>query len=243
MEYEGRHVDNSTRHMLMDTVCRAGLSRLWEQNFAYAFSTHSLSAYLPDRDEWNYPVDKIATGSMTPKERDIEADNADMIIDGLSVPRQDEIVRLKLDFGVVEVRRPYASESRALIDWVAGEFGGGWASELGAALQNTPATAVIASFPRGTFATTNEHFVGFMTFDGLMRGFETAVGILKKYRGRQIALAIALKLIDLMVRNGYRYPIFGGTGPTLRRHFLSLLPTLHAIPGSEQSMFYRAIQC
>ena len=126
----------------------------------------------------------------------------------------------------VTVRRALAPEKRFLADWVAREFGAGWASELEVAFARLPLACLVAH--RG------QEVLGFACYDAVARGFFGPTGVAAAARGQGIGKALLLATLQAMSSEGYAYAIIGGAGPV---EFYVRSVGAIPIPGSDPGIY------
>ena len=101
----------------------------------------------------------------------------------------------------VEVRRAFAAEKRLVSDWIAKQFGPGWASEGEAAFARLP----VACF----LAVRDGELLGFACYDATARGFFGPTGVAESERNHGIGVALLLVALHDMAAQGYPYAIIG----------------------------------
>ena len=104
------------------------------------------------------------------------------------------------------VRRAFAAERRLICDWVAAEFGNGWASECEAAFARSPVTCFLAR--------DDYELVGFACYDATARGMFGPLGVRTRDRKRGYGRALLLACLRDMTAQGYAYAIIGGAAST-----------------------------
>ena len=105
----------------------------------------------------------------------------------------------------VAIRRALAPERRVVVDWVAREFGDGWAGETEAAFSRTPTTCHIA--------VRSQSVIGFACHDVTALGFFGPTGVAATARGEGIGAALLWSSLSAMRAAGYGYAVIGGVGP------------------------------
>ena len=106
--------------------------------------------------------------------------------------------------GIV-IRRAVAPERRVAVNWVAQQFGEGWAGEVEAAFSRTPTSCHIA--------VGGQALLGFACFDATALGFFGPTGVAPSARGQGIGAALLWASLTAMHAAGYAYAIIGGVGP------------------------------
>lgn len=101
----------------------------------------------------------------------------------------------------VEVRRAFTAEKRLVCDWVARQFGSGWASECEAAFARLPVACFVAVRDSG--------LLGFACYDATARGFFGPTGVVEVERNHGIGDALLSAVLHDMAANGYAYAIIG----------------------------------
>ena len=130
--------------------------------------------------------------------------------------------------GVV-LRKPIGPEHRLVVDWVAREFGAGWASEAQAALGNRPLSLTIAVGADG--------LLGFACYDATARGMFGPVGVAAPARGRGLGAALLFACLDDMRTLGYAYAVIGAVGPgEFYRRTVGAVPIEGSSPGPYRGM-------
>ena len=95
---------------------------------------------------------------------------SDMLVKLYDLPEVGSLVS-RLDAQGVVVRRAMAYEKHAVVKWVGGLFGDGWASECDVAFSNHPISCFIA-----TAAGSLAGFTGRMYWSTTTREFEVGFG-------------------------------------------------------------------
>lgn len=104
------------------------------------------------------------------------------------------------------IRRAFAAERRLIADWVAAEFGNGWASECDAAFARLPVTCFLAH--------DGFEVVGFACYDATARAMFGPMGVRPRDRKRGHGRALLLACLRDMAAQGYAYAIIGGASST-----------------------------
>lgn len=102
------------------------------------------------------------------------------------------------------VRKPIGCEHEQLVAWVQAEFGAGWASEARVALQNRPASLLMA--------VQGEQLIGFVCYDATARGYVGPIGVQASARRSGIGGALLRAALEEMRCMGYGYAIAGAVG-------------------------------
>ncbi len=108
------------------------------------------------------------------------------------------------DEGII-IKRALAPEKQAVVDWVAGQFGKGWASECGCSFAAPPIPCYIAVF--------QNKIIGFACYETTWKCFFGPTGVDPAYRGKGIGKALLLKCLEGLRDLGYAYAIIGSAGP------------------------------
>lgn len=101
----------------------------------------------------------------------------------------------------VNVRRAFAAEKRLVGDWIAKQFGSGWASECEAAFARLPVTCFLA--------VRDQELVGFACYDATARSFFGPTGVAESERKHGIGAALLSAALHDMAAQGYAYAIIG----------------------------------
>lgn len=136
----------------------------------------------------------------------------------------DEALATRMKDAGVTIRRALAPEAKLITDWVAANFGNGWASETAVALSRLPPTCMIA--------TRDQRLVGFACHESIARGFFGPTGVDEGARGLGIGHALLLaSLLDLKSM-GYAYAIIGDVGPSaFYEKTVGAMPIPNSAPG------------
>jgi hypothetical protein len=142
----------------------------------------------------------------------------------LTLLSPDEALAARMKDAGITIRRALAPEARLVTDWVAANFGNGWASETAVALSRLPPTCYIA--------TRDRKLVGFACHESIARGFFGPTGVEETSRGLGIGHALLLaSLIDLKSM-GYAYAIIGDVGPSaFYEKTVGAMPIPNSAPG------------
>ena len=104
------------------------------------------------------------------------------------------------------IRRGFVAERRLICDWVAAQFGNGWASECEAAFGKSPVTCFLAH--------DGFEVVGFACYDATARGMFGPMGVRPRDRKRGYGRLLLLACLRDMATHGYAYAVIGGAGST-----------------------------
>lgn len=104
------------------------------------------------------------------------------------------------------IRRGFVAERRLICDWVASQFGNGWASECEAAFGKSPVTCYLAH--------DGFEVVGFACYDATARGMFGPMGVRPHDRKRGYGRLLLLACLRDMAAHGYAYAVIGGAGST-----------------------------
>lgn len=130
--------------------------------------------------------------------------------------------------GVVN-RKPIAPEHDHIVDWVARQFGAGWASEASAALANRPVSLFIA--------IRSASLLGFCCYDATARGFVGPIGVAASARGSGVGAALLLACLHDMRTMGYGYAVAGAVGaPEFFRRVAGATEIQGSTPGIYRGM-------
>ena len=106
----------------------------------------------------------------------------------------------------ITLRKPIGPEKHAIISWVSGHFGAGWASETDVALSNKPATCFVA--------VKKANIIGFACYDATALGFFGPIGVEKSHRKKGTGTALLTACLLDMKLKGYGYAIVGAVKDT-----------------------------
>lgn len=136
----------------------------------------------------------------------------------------DAALDARLAIAGITLRRALPPEMHVVTDWIATQFGRGWASE---------ATVAICRQPVGCqIAVRGRQLLGFACHDATARGFFGPTGVLDSERGQGIGRALLLKALLAMRAEGYGYAVIGGAGPVdFYRHAVGAIPIEGSVPG------------
>src|SRR5919205_2406549 len=104
--------------------------------------------------------------------------------------------------GSYNVRRAFAAEKHAVVNFVAKNFSDAWAGECDVAFARQPVACFIA--------VANDALSGFACYDATARGFFGPAGVLENRRNQGIGSALLRATLMDMRANGYAYAIIGG---------------------------------
>jgi GNAT superfamily N-acetyltransferase len=127
----------------------------------------------------------------------------------------------------ITVRRAFAAEKRLVCDWVAVQFGPGWAGESEAAFARMPVSCFVA--------VRSQVLLGFACYDATAAGFFGPTGVAESERKHGVGGALLSAALHDMAANGYGYAIIGAADPM---EFYRKQAGAIEIPDSEPG-FYR----
>lgn len=104
----------------------------------------------------------------------------------------------------IQIHRPLASDKDKVIEFVKNNFGITWANECEAAFCNTPLSCFIA-------VKNCSEIIGFACYDASYRNYFGPIGVLEKYRGKDIGKELLFAALYAMRECGYGYSIIGWT--------------------------------
>lgn len=128
----------------------------------------------------------------------------------------------------ITVRKPIGPEKRILIQWIERTFNPVWASEMDAALSNTPLTAFIG--------VKDKKFVGFCCYDATTRGIVGPLGVDEAFRSGGTGSALYMACLLDMKNAGYGYCQLGMIAEDMMGYYHKLSGAV-AIPGSGESVW------
>lgn len=128
----------------------------------------------------------------------------DMLVNLLRLPPREPTLGVLSGAGVL-VRRARPWELTPVREFVAREFGRGWADEISAGLARQPVTVFVA--------LRDGRLVGFAAYECTRRNFFGPTGVVEGERGRGIGRALLLASLWGLRELGYAYAIIGGVGP------------------------------
>lgn len=137
----------------------------------------------------------------------------------------------------VQIRVAVPSEQQLVVQWIATEFGRGWASEIERAFTKTPISCIIAVHTN-TSLEPEERLLGFVGYDCAAIGMGSAIAVHPKvgrWNASSIIQALAVAVAQEMYLQGYEYII--GSGMSNRLFFLEAGPQSWTIPGSYPGPF------
>jgi len=127
----------------------------------------------------------------------------DLLVRLYDLPKPDPGCALPGHEGL-RLRRAMVHESSAVVNWVAGIFGRGWADECRVAFTRQPVSCYVV--------LARDTPVGFACHESTCRGFFGPAGVARSYRGQGIGRALTLQTLHDMAAQGYAYAIIGAAG-------------------------------
>jgi predicted N-acetyltransferase YhbS len=106
----------------------------------------------------------------------------------------------------ITLRKPLGSELLQVSAWVGQQFSAGWASEVLAAMYQSPSCCLIA--------VQAGQLLGFACYDAAALGFFGPMGVLASARGQGLGRLLLQRTLFDMQQKGYGYAIIGWVGPT-----------------------------
>ncbi len=106
----------------------------------------------------------------------------------------------------ITIRKPIGPEKHIIVNWVADQFGAGWASETDVAISNTPLSCFVA--------VKEAVLIGFACYDATGLGFFGPIGVEKSYRKRGTGKALMTACLLDMKLKGYGYAVVGAVEDT-----------------------------
>lgn len=103
------------------------------------------------------------------------------------------------------IRRAFAFEKRAVVQWVEQNFGDYWHNECD--------VSFIAGLAKCFVAVQEGKLLGFCCYDATCKNYLGPMGTDKAQRGTGIGKALLLAGLAAMAADGYAYAIIGGVGP------------------------------
>ena len=132
------------------------------------------------------------------------------------------------------VRKPIGPEHDLVVDWIAAQFGPGWASEARVALGNRPPTLFIAT------GGEPPALLGFCAYDATARGMLGPIGVHEGTRGGGVGAALLRACLRDMRALGYGYAVVGGVGaPEFFRRVAGATEIEDSTPGVYGGMLRR----
>ena len=131
----------------------------------------------------------------------------------------------------VRVKRAMAFDRNRVLQFVAEQFGEGWACECANALAENPTNCFIA--------IKDKQVVGFACFDCTSKNFFGPMGVLPSMRAKRVGEALLKKCLWAMEAQGYGYAVIGGVSSA--RGFYEKTVGAAVIPGSETGVYHRLI--
>lgn len=129
----------------------------------------------------------------------------------------------------VQLRKPIGPEHGAVVAWMRGRFGPGWASEAAVALGNRP--------PSCWLALQGGALQGVALFDATARGYFGPIGVDAAARGRGLGRALLHAALADMAGAGYGYAIVGGVGSEAQQRFYREAVGAQLIEGSTPGLY------
>ena len=165
----------------------------------------------------------------------------DMLVKLYNLPALDPVRAALLTDGI-EIRRPFPSEKRYLVDWIQSHFIDIWAAECAAVLDRDPINCFIAIEKQPITGSTDdpynlppEKMIGFACFDAAKKGMFGPMAVLETYRGRGIGKGLLLTALHAMWEQNYAYAVIWWVGPA---EFYAKTVGAVPIPDSQPG-FYR----
>jgi GNAT superfamily N-acetyltransferase len=128
----------------------------------------------------------------------------DMLVNLLRLPPREEGAEELRRAGVV-VRRARPWELTPVREFVARNFGVGWADEITVGFARQPVSVYVAL--RGG------RLAGFAAYECTRRNFFGPTGVAEAERGRGLGRALLLAALWALRDMGYAYAVIGGVGP------------------------------
>jgi ribosomal protein S18 acetylase RimI-like enzyme len=132
------------------------------------------------------------------------------------------------------VRRAFAAEKHLVINFVAGEFSRGWASECEIAFARRPPACFVA--------ISADNICGFACYDATARGFFGPIGVKKEQRQRGVGSALLLAALHDMRAKGYGYAIIGATNDIEFYRAVGAIEIPDSVPGYYSGMLHDSIR-
>jgi GNAT superfamily N-acetyltransferase len=130
----------------------------------------------------------------------------------------------------VRVRRPFAPERYAVVNWVAQHYGDRWGSEVAMAFSGHPIACFIAVNAGG-------EIIGFACYNATFKGFFGPTGVLENWGGRGIGTALLLRSLHAMKDDGFAYAVIGGSGATeFYKQSIGAIEIADSSPGPYEGM-------
>lgn len=130
----------------------------------------------------------------------------DMLVKLYELPDCSEKVK-KLEEKGIRILRAMTPNKSKVTDWIAKEFGPGWADEASAAFTHFPVSCFIA------YDEKEKKILGFACYDCTYKNFFGPTGVDKEYRGLGIGGVLFLRCMEAMRDEGYAYAVIGSAGP------------------------------
>jgi GNAT superfamily N-acetyltransferase len=155
----------------------------------------------------------------------------DMLVRLMELPDASELEKMLLEKEKIVFRRAIAPEKHLVSEWVMGQFGAYWKSEVEVAFSRQPVSCWIAQ--RG-----NE-LLGFSCYECTARNFFGPTGTMESERGKGIGKVLLIKSLESLREMGYAYAIIGGVGPA---EFYEKAVGAKLIDGSEISIYQHLLR-
>ncbi|WP_432570114.1 hypothetical protein [Kineococcus sp. SYSU DK005] len=164
----------------------------------------------------------------------------DIFVDLTSTHLPDFPTSFSQEGATYTIRRPEASEQRALTGWIEETFGAGWASEVQRSFANTPISSVIAVQSDDATAQTRRP-VGFISYNTTRRGMLSSIAVRDDLQGvvSRIGAALLTQCLHEARMSGLSFALLGGV--SRRVAALRICPGSWTVPGSHPSVFGRGI--
>ena len=127
----------------------------------------------------------------------------DMLINLSRLP-VPEVQMLQVPDKGITIRRAMAYERRKVCQWVADQFGAGWADECTVAFGRQPIGCYIA--------VQAKQVCGFCCLETTARNFIGPIGVAESIRGNGVGRMLLLTGLMEMRYNGYAYAVAGHVG-------------------------------
>ncbi len=138
----------------------------------------------------------------------------DMIANLMKLPREPEL-------DGVRIKRAFAGEKMAVLDFIREHFSEGWVYEAESALIHH----------KCFIATRDGKILGFACYDATAKGYFGPIGVLEETRGQGVGGALLLRTLTCMREEGYGYAIIGWVDDA--EMFYRKLLGAEYIPGGE----------
>ena len=127
---------------------------------------------------------------------------SDMLVKLYELGDDWDFLASQAELGII-IRRPIGPEKHLIVDWVNGQFGDAWASEVDIAASSWPMTCFVA--------VKEESLIGFACYDTTGLGFFGPIGVEPSSRGQGTGSALLRACLLDMKLKGYGYAIIGQT--------------------------------